>query len=169
MKRSENIKNITEALIAFHRDVPTIKKTHTATDRGREYKYADLSDVQEAIRLPLINNGLNIVQIPDGEGLTTILSHVSGEWFESYYDLPAKNSTPQGLGSSITYLRRYAIAAMLNLCIDSDDDGAAGAEPVDSVPKRADGKIDIHAVAGKIAKRQVRKASEKRPKAVDLP
>jgi hypothetical protein len=168
MKRSDSIQKITEALITFQKQVTPIIKTRTATERGREYKYASLSDVQEAINQPLTDNGLNIVQMPDGAGLTTILSHTSGEWFESYYELPMKNTTPQGLGSSITYLRRYAIAAMLNLCLDDDDDGAVGAEPAQTVPISVDGKIDIQAVAGKVAARRVRKAPAKKSKPIDM-
>jgi hypothetical protein len=43
--------------------------------------------------------------------------------------------TPQALGSAITYQRRYAVAAILSLCIDDDDDGNAasanGRKPTD--------------------------------------
>ena len=42
---------------------------------------------------------------------------------------PAKND-PQGLGSAITYQRRYALGAILGLNIDIDDDGnAASTQP----------------------------------------
>ena len=42
---------------------------------------------------------------------------------------PTKHS-PQDAGSVITYQRRYAIGAILNLNIDEDDDGNKGSEPV---------------------------------------
>jgi hypothetical protein len=35
------------------------------------------------------------------------------------------NPTSQALGSAITYARRYALTAVLNLVADEDDDGAA--------------------------------------------
>ena len=36
-----------------------------------------------------------------------------------------KGSDSQAWGSAITYAKRYAIGALLNLCIDEDDDGNA--------------------------------------------
>ena len=49
--------------------------------------------------------------------------HESGEFImETYQMKPVKND-PQGIGSSITYQRRYALGAVLGLNIDDDDDG----------------------------------------------
>jgi len=44
----------------------------------------------------------------------------------------------QALGSSITYLRRYSISAMLSLVTDKDIDGAG-----EQQPKKSPAKIDI--------------------------
>ena len=41
---------------------------------------------------------------------------------------PVKND-PQGVGSCITYMRRYALGAVLCLNIDKDDDGNKACEP----------------------------------------
>jgi hypothetical protein len=130
MTSSETIKNISTALLGFHRQVRKIGKT--ATNPFFKSNYADLPSILEAIREPLIDNDLIITQFPEGNnGLTTRLIHTSGEWMEStYYMTPSKND-PQGQGSAITYQRRYAIGAILSLNIDKDDDGnsASGNTP----------------------------------------
>ena len=55
--------------------------------------------------------------------------HSSGEYIgETYVMTPTKND-PQGLGSAITYQRRYALGAILSLNIDEDDDGNEANKP----------------------------------------
>lgn len=95
-------------------------------------KYADLSSVWESIRAVLSKNGLAVVQVIDltpGEKpvqvLKTMLIHKSGEFITSQYLIqPAKND-PQGVGSAITYARRYALSALVGVVADEDDDGEA--------------------------------------------
>jgi len=63
------------------------------------------------------------MQFPDGQhGLTTIIMHESGEWLQSTYTMKPVKDDPQGIGSSITYQKRYALAGALALNIDDDDD-----------------------------------------------
>jgi hypothetical protein len=121
MLTSPSIKNISEAIIGFHKAIGVIYKD--TENPFFKKKYADLATIQKAIHKPLQENGLAILQFPEGDhGLTTRLLHVSGEWMEgTYYMNPVKNS-PQEAGSVITYQRRYAIGAILNLNIDEDDD-----------------------------------------------
>lgn len=122
MQTSPTIKELAAALLGFHKEVGTIAKT--ATNPFFKSKYADLPTILSAINEPLVNNGLVLSQFPDGEyGLTTRLMHVSGEWMESTYVLKPVKTTPQDAGSAMTYQRRYAIGAILNLNIDEDDDG----------------------------------------------
>jgi hypothetical protein len=49
--------------------------------------------------------------------------HKSGEWLGSHFTMKPMKNDPQGIGSCITYMRRYALAAILGLNIDEDDDG----------------------------------------------
>jgi hypothetical protein len=49
--------------------------------------------------------------------------HKSGEWLGSHFTMKPVKNDPQGIGSCITYMRRYALAAILGLNIDEDDDG----------------------------------------------
>ena len=123
MEKSATIAELTKALITFHVKVDQITKD--AKNPFFKSSYATLQNIQESIRMPLIESGLTICQLPaENNGLTTILMHESGEWISStYYMVPVKND-PQGIGSCITYQRRYALCAILNLSIgDPDDDG----------------------------------------------
>lgn len=135
MERSESIVNLTKAMIEFHKNVDKIfkdSKGEIPTKNGGKYsyKYASLSNVLDVIDKPLQESGLNIMQFPTGEyELETILSHVSGEFIVSRYRMAPTQNTPQGIGSCITYQRRYAIGAILNLNIEEDDDGSAATWP----------------------------------------
>jgi hypothetical protein len=98
-------------------------------------KYADLGAVWEACREALQSEGLAVVQLPgfaSGEArLTTILLHASGEWIAGEAGAPLAKADAQGVGSAITYLRRYGLAAVAGV-VTEDDDGnsASGNAPV---------------------------------------
>jgi hypothetical protein len=55
----------------------------------------------------------------------TILTHTSGQWIQSELALPLLKADPQGVGSAITYGRRYGLAAIIGIVADVDDDGNA--------------------------------------------
>lgn len=122
MKKSESIKQIAAALAVFHIKVDVIKKD--AKNPFFKSTYASLSNILDAIKIPLAESDLSFSQHPMGEnGLSTILMHKSGEWIGSYFTMKPVKNDPQGIGSCITYMRRYALAAILGLNIDEDDDG----------------------------------------------
>ena len=123
MNKSESIKHLAAALIQFQLKVDKISKD--ANNPFFKSKYASLSNIQDAISIPLCESNLCYSQFPDGEhGLTTIIIHAeSGEWMESHYTMKPVKDDPQGVGSCITYQKRYALAAALALNIDDDDDG----------------------------------------------
>jgi|694.fasta_scaffold94945_3 hypothetical protein len=124
MKKSESIEQIAKALITFHVKCDTIKKD--AKNPFFKSTYASLTNILDAINEPLIECGLSISQFPTGtDGLTTILMHQSGEYIAGEYSMRPAKDDPQGRGSAITYQRRYAIASVLSLNIDEDDDGNA--------------------------------------------
>lgn len=97
-------------------------------------KYATLAAVWEACRAPLSENGLAVLQPATTEGnrvtVTTILTHKSGEWIAETLALTAAQTTPQAVGTAITYARRYSLSAMVGIAPDDDDDGnlASGSE-----------------------------------------
>lgn len=122
MPKSQSIKQLTQALITFQVKVDTIRKD--AKNPFFKSSYASLANILESIKEPLIECGLAVSQFPHGEnGLMTILMHESGEWMGFEYQMRPAKDDPQGRGSAITYQRRYAIASVLCLNIDEDDDG----------------------------------------------
>lgn len=93
-------------------------------------RYADLASVIDAAREPLAANGIAYVQFPGaltqaGIPITTTLLHSSGQWMRSTLVMPVVKRDPQGVGSAITYGRRYALMAMLGIAPDDDDGEAA--------------------------------------------
>lgn len=113
------------ALAAAQAEMPTVSKTHTASvrsDKGSySYTYAGLADVTEAVLPILAKHGLSFTALPGGGMLTGMLLHTSGQSLTA--SLPIAGSTPQALGSSLTYMRRYLLGCMTGLVTDDDDDG----------------------------------------------
>lgn len=121
MERSDSIKEIANALCEFQKKVGKIKKD--SNNPFFKSKYASLANILDVIQSPLSECGLSITQMPTGENeLETILMHISGEYISSTYSMRPSKNDPQGVGSCITYQRRYAIGAILCLNIDDDDD-----------------------------------------------
>jgi len=152
MKTSETVSEIFTALVEFNKIMPAIPKD--SNNPFFKSKYAKLEAIQQAIKEPMINCGLGVVQFPvDKGGLCTRVFHVSGEWLEETYFMDADKATPQGWGSVITYQRRYALGAVLNLDIDDDDDGnnaskketgTTTAKPAANSKSQEDGKSWLH-------------------------
>lgn len=135
---SENIADLATALSKAQGAFPAIDKGKTARVKGENkksgeaveftYAYADLADILQAVRKPLSENGLSIIQpvvdTPEQVILVTRLLHASGQWIESTYPVDMYEK-PQETGSALTYARRYAITALLGIAAEEDDDGAA--------------------------------------------
>ena len=113
------------ALAAFQTEMPTVPKSHTATvksDKGSySYTYADLADVSEAAMPLLAKHGLSFSTLPGPGALTGMLLHKSGQYLTA--SLPITGGTPQQVGSSLTYMRRYLLGCMTGIVTDDDDDG----------------------------------------------
>ena len=115
-----------EALVSFHKTVPAIGKTANA-----QYgKFADLETVLSTVTPHLIKNGLVVSQtFEPSEGvdpiLVTKLLHVSGAELVSRLPMIVGKgrNVLHDFGSSCTYLKRYALLAMLGLTADMDMDG----------------------------------------------
>jgi hypothetical protein len=126
-------------------------------------KYVDLAGAIEACRAALSNHGLAVVQtMEDGERLrlSTTLIHASGEWISSQYPvIPVKND-PQGIGSALTYARRYSLMAIVGLAAEDDDGNAAsGREPT------AQPALKVATVTGEIVKAKPKWSDEQRAEA----
>ncbi len=129
MEKSESIKNLTLALIQFQRNMKPLEldaEVEVTTDKGGKYKfkYATLQNIIESTREPLADNSLAIMQtVGEGGSVTTLLAHISGEWVQDTVLIAPVKSSPQAIGSSITYAKRYSMAAILRIIAESDEDG----------------------------------------------
>lgn len=120
------IVNILKAVLKAQSTIPEIEKKSVADMKTYKYRYADLADIQRAIRKPLIENDLffvhNIIYQDSKEFLVTRLMHISGEYLQSVNVL-LDCKDPQDKATLLTYYRRYAICGLLDLCTDEDIDG----------------------------------------------
>ncbi|MCH9731647.1 MAG: ERF family protein [Actinomycetia bacterium] len=141
------------ALVGFQAEAPTINKGRTAlipTKSGGSYsyKYADLSDIWDAIRPPLAAHGLAVTQSLTGGssgymGIRTTVWHTSGQHISDTVELAINARTPQEVGSQVTYFKRYALSALLGLSTEDDDDGAAASrKPAEPARTELDDALD---------------------------
>jgi len=92
------------------------------------------SDDLVILPMSLLENGIIVIQSIGNSSLTTRLQHVSGEFIESEIELLVDKNNMQGLGSAITYARRYSLAAMLNISQADDDGNKASENPPQQKP-----------------------------------
>lgn len=104
-------------------------------------KYADLSNVLEVCKGPLLEEGVTIVQstFSDGENhyVETCLVHESGEFVSSgNLRLELKSKDMQQLGSAITFAKRYSLQSLLSIPSEDDDGNATRSvsKPVEATP-----------------------------------
>lgn len=94
-------------------------------------RYADFTSCMDACRLPLSENGIAPIQYcetVDGKlNLVTMLAHTSGQWMKSEFPLIPSKMDSQGIGSAMTYAKRYSLCGMVGIVADEegDDDGEA--------------------------------------------
>lgn len=120
--------NLAAALAAFHAERPRVVKDSDDTHYGR--KYASL-DAFEAVVLPVLaRHGLTWMILPSqvspegGLAVAWQLVHgKTGERLEGTW--PLVSGTPQQVGSSLTYAKRYLLSAVTGVSADDDDNGAA--------------------------------------------
>jgi ERF superfamily protein len=93
--------------------------------------YATLGAVLDLIRPALDERGILLIQAVDGTQLRTKLVEVeSGDELETAMDIVLDKQTSQGLGSGITYARRYSLTTLFNLDAEDDDGNAASGPAV---------------------------------------
>ena len=131
MNRSETITEIAKALAKFQSEVSDPNRTKE--NAFLKSKYVTLDSLLQAVRPVLASNGLSFLQVPftgaDVVSVTTMLLHESGEWLESDpFTLPLMKKDPQGVGSVVTYARRYSLSSILGVAWDEDDDAQSNNE-----------------------------------------
>lgn len=118
-----------EALLQVQRKVPSFQRN--ALNPHFKSRYTSLDTLLDSV-LPLLQEEELLwrtypcVTSEGKAGLRYKMTHVpSGESDEDVMALMIDKGTPQAQGSGISYGRRYALVAYLNLVIDQDDDGNA--------------------------------------------
>ncbi len=129
MTQSESINELATALAKAQGTM----KAAVFNKKNPHFKsqYADFSSCMDACRGPLSENGLAILQYcetRDGRlSLITMLAHTSGQWIKSEFPLISAKQDSQGIGSAMTYAKRYSLCGMVGIVADEDgdDDGEA--------------------------------------------
>jgi hypothetical protein len=92
--------------------------------------YADLAEYIDATKDGLSDNGIAVTQFPEydpeegGVTIITFIAHPSNQWMLDRLWVPVSKGDAQGIGSAITYGRRYAYSALLNVASQGEDDDA---------------------------------------------
>ncbi len=128
-------------------------------------KFASLTACQEAYKKPLAENGLCLTQqvfsVSQHFFIRSILGHSSGQWMSNVFRLILTKNDMQGLGSAITYGRRYGANSLIGVVDTEDDDGNGALPPVDpkknNPPKNTKPPVKNHAPG----------ASNQEPPAID--
>ena len=140
MKDEYGTLSMDEAMAVIQREAPVIVKTETVDTRPEggkiRYNFAGFNTVWAAVATLMDDLGLiwtawtDVIELSQGQSrfvLKYSLVHIpTGQSRNGMY--PLAGDTPQKIGSAITYARRYALVALLNLRVANDDDDAAATE-----------------------------------------
>ena len=123
MNKSESIAALATAMALAQAEIENASKN--ANNPHFRSKYADLAEVLNTARPVLSKHGIAVIQFPsfaDGvASVETVITHKSGEWMSDKCSAPVSKQDPQGVGSAITYLRRYSLAAVAGIAQEDDD------------------------------------------------
>lgn len=114
-------------------------------------RYADLATVLKTVRPVLAKHGIALVQTTDlHDGQLVLVTRLlwRDEEILGRYPVQPVKADPQGLGSAMTYARRYALQAIVGVAADDDDDGNAASAPAKQSAPRV---MDDVAILAKIA------------------
>ena len=133
MNTSQSITALAQAMLNVQQQLQPAIKDAKNPFVGNDY--ATLNSVMDACKNALVSHGIWLTQLPTPApvelgtghiGLETKLIHAeSGEWISSTTVIPLPKNDPQGMGSAITYARRYSLCAMLGIVTEDDDGNAA--------------------------------------------
>lgn len=115
-------------MAAMQAELPTVAETAEGHNKA---KYAPLEKINETIRPVLQKYGFAVTfrteQQQNAVAITAVLSHRQGHTQESTLVLPNDTSgnknTVQAIGSTVSYGKRYALCALLNISTGDDSDG----------------------------------------------
>lgn len=124
MNQSESLKELAPALARAQSKIEAAK--FDSSNPHFNAQYASLASCFEAIK-PLMDEGFSVIQTIIREGsaydLETKLLHSSTEWLSGIVPILIGKQDMQGLGSAVTYAKRYGISMLCKLASEKDDDG----------------------------------------------
>ena len=130
MKTSTSITKIAPALLAAQKSLQAAIKD--SSNPHFKSMFADLTSIIEVAQPALNEQGIAFLQpVSYKEGrvvVETVLLHESGEWLSEELEIPLAKMDAQGVGSCVTYGRRYGLQAFVGIKA-VDDDGNAASEP----------------------------------------
>jgi len=148
MAMSESIDLLAAALVAAQGEFEPVGKD--SLNPHYKSRFASLANVVDTIRPILAKHGLAVSQWPsEGDTLVTMLLHSSGQHIAAPMPLHLAKSDPQGMGSALSYARRYSLMAVLGLVSgDEDDDGQAASKSAgdafdNATPVPVDPKVEL--------------------------
>lgn len=129
--KSETINELATALAKAQGEIEGAEKD--ARNPHFNSRFSSLASVRAAFRDALSKNGLSIVQLPEHDDkqvtVTTMLMHASGQFIAGRLSAVPVKHDPQGVGSAVSYLRRYSLMSIIGIAPEDDDDGNAASEP----------------------------------------
>jgi len=144
MNKSDTIASLAAALNKAQAEMSGAKKS--AKNPFFKSNYANLEEVINCVKEPFADNGLSFVQFPisgDGvAGVETFIMHESGEFISGEFMLKCSKNDPQGMGSAITYARRYGLQSACGVPSEDDDGNAASAKKPAMTAMTASNKIN---------------------------
>lgn len=124
MWQSAEIDKLTAAIVKAQARLKPVPKK--CTNSFFHSKYADLADVMEGLA-PFNEEGIAITQFPmeapQGQLYLDTQLSLGNQWMRSRLTMTLAKNDPQGMGSAITYGRRYALGCMTGVVTDEDNDG----------------------------------------------
>jgi hypothetical protein len=126
------MKNIYQALLTAQKEIKAAAKD--SVNPHFKANYASLESVLDAIKEPLNKHGILITHwvenLDDKSYIRTSLVHAdSAESISSVSEIINLKKDMQGLGSAISYSKRYNLAALTSLATEDDDGNSASKKP----------------------------------------
>jgi hypothetical protein len=139
-------KAYTRAMAAFRATVPIIRKDKHVEAGAVKFDHATLGEIVAVVGPLLAAQGLSHswhpATTPDMITVVTRVTHVAGHFEEITLSGPPDNgpgrNKMQSIASSISYLERYGIGALLGLATAKDTDGATPRAPRDAPSPQTD-------------------------------
>lgn len=123
-QQSDSIKDLQATILSVQREAQTI-----GLDGNNPFfksKYATYHQILQTLQPILSKNGIvvNFFILGVAELATTVYHVESEQFITTNQKLPLSKKDPQGVGASVTYMKRYSLISIFNLDVaDIDDDG----------------------------------------------